>query len=122
MPEYRDRTTLLVTTDHGRGATLKDWMDHGKDVPAAEDTWIAALGPAARALGPRENLTVTSSQFAATIASVVGEDFRQATPRAAPPLPLREEVAVKPEKGPAPSLEISERKTVRDFRLPKRRP
>ncbi|MBP9945237.1 MAG: alkaline phosphatase family protein [Vicinamibacteria bacterium] len=89
LPEYRDRTTLLVTTDHGRGATLKDWMDHGKDVPAAEDTWIAALGPAVPALGVRGNLTVTTSQFAATIASVVGEDFRKAAPRAAPPLPLR---------------------------------
>lgn len=89
LPEYRDRTTLLVTTDHGRGATLKDWMDHGKDVPAAEDTWIAALGPAVPALGVRGNLTVTTSQYAATIASVVGEDFRKAAPRAAPPLPLR---------------------------------
>lgn len=89
LPEYRDRTTLLVTTNHGRGATLKDWMDHGKDVPAAEDTWIAALGPAVPALGVRGNLTVTTSQFAATIASVVGEDFRKAAPRAAPPLPLR---------------------------------
>ena len=89
LPEYRDRTTLLVTTDHGRGATLKDWMDHGKDVPAAEDTWIAALGPAVPALGVRGNLTVTTSQFAATIASVVGEDFRKAARRAAPPLPLR---------------------------------
>ena len=89
LPEYRDRTTLLVTTDHGRGATIKDWMDHGQDVPAAEDTWIAALGPAVPALGVRGHLTVTTSQFAATIASVVGEDFRKAVPRAAPPLPLR---------------------------------
>ncbi len=98
LPEYRDRTTLLVTTDHGRGATLKDWMDHGKDVPAAEDTWMAALGPSVPALGVRGNLTVTTSQFAATIASVVGEDFRKATPQAAPPLPLREESTVKRER------------------------
>ena len=89
LPEYRDRTTLLVTTDHGRGATLKDWSDHGKDVPAAEDTWMAALGPAVPSLGVRKNLTVTTSQLAATIAAVVGEDFHAALPKTAPSLPLR---------------------------------
>jgi len=89
LTEYRGRTTLLVTTDHGRGATVKDWSDHGKDVPAAEDTWMAALGPEVPPLGVRKNLTVTTSQFAATIAAVVGEDFRAAQPKAAPPLSFR---------------------------------
>ncbi|MBX7186678.1 MAG: alkaline phosphatase family protein [Vicinamibacteria bacterium] len=89
LPEYRDRTTLLVTTDHGRGATVKDWSDHGKDVPAAEDTWMAALGPAVPSLGVRKNLTVTTSQLAATIAAVVGEDFQAAMPKTAAGLPLR---------------------------------
>ena len=89
LPEYRGRTTLLITTDHGRGPTPKDWSNHGKDVPAAEDTWIAVLGPEVPALGVRANVTVTTSQFAATIAAVVGEDYRAAVPRAAPSLPLR---------------------------------
>ncbi len=89
LPAYRDRTTLLVTTDHGRGATLKDWSDHGKDVPAAEDTWMAALGSAVPSLGVRKNLTITTSQLAATIAAVLGEDFHAALPKTAPPLPLR---------------------------------
>ncbi len=89
LPEYRGRTTLLVTTDHGRGATVKDWSDHGKDVPAAEDTWMAALGPSVPPLGVRKGLTVTTSQFAATIAAVLGEDFHAALPQTAPPLPLR---------------------------------
>ena len=88
MPEYRDRTTLLVTTDHGRGATTKDWTNHGKDVPAAERTWIALLGPGVPPLGVRRELKVTTSQIAATIALLVGEDFRAATPAAAPPLQL----------------------------------
>jgi hypothetical protein len=87
LPEYANQTTLLVTTDHGRGATTADWTDHGRKVPAAETTWIAALGPGVAPLGPRAALTVTTSQIAATIAALVGEDFRAAVPAAAPPLP-----------------------------------
>jgi Metalloenzyme superfamily len=87
--EYRNNTTLVVTTDHGRGATTSDWSDHGRDVPAAENTWIAVLGPGVPSLGVRKNITVTASQIAATMASVVGEDFHAARPASAPPLPLR---------------------------------
>jgi hypothetical protein len=89
IPAYRGTTTLLVTTDHGRGATTADWRDHGRKIPAAENTWIAAIGPAVAPLGVRKNVTVTTSQLAATIAGVVGEDFRAGRPAAAPPLPIR---------------------------------
>jgi len=87
LPGYANHTTLLVTTDHGRGATTTDWVDHGRKVPAAEFTWMAALGPGVPRLGVRESVTVTTAQLAATIAAVVGEDFRGAAPGAAPPLP-----------------------------------
>ena len=89
MPEYAGRTSLIVTTDHGRGATSTDWMNHGRDVPAAERTWIAVLGPEVAALGVRRDLNVTTSQIAATIASLVGEDFATAVPGTAAVLPLR---------------------------------
>lgn len=86
LPEYRGKTALLVTTDHGRGATRVDWTDHGKDVPGAEFIWIALLGPDTPALGVRENVEATQSQVAATIAHLLGEDFATASPRAAVPL------------------------------------
>jgi hypothetical protein len=89
LPAYRGTTALLITTDHGRGATTKDWSDHGKDVPAAEDTWFAAIGAGVPALGVRKDLTVTTSQLAATIAMLLGEDFQKANPAAAKPLPIR---------------------------------
>lgn len=89
LPEYRNNTTLLVTTDHGRGATTKDWADHGTKVPAAERTWIAAIGPGVPPSGIRTNVSVTASQIAATVAAVVGENFNAAVPKAAPPLPIR---------------------------------
>jgi hypothetical protein len=87
LPEYRGTTTVLLTTDHGRGATTKDWTDHGARVPAAESTWFAAIGAGVAPLGVREGITVTASQLAATIASLVGEDYSTASPKAAPPLP-----------------------------------
>jgi len=87
MPEYKDKTALLVTTDHGRGPTRVDWTDHGAKVPGAEFIWIAVMGPNVSAKGVRENVEATQSQVAATIASLVGEDFSTASPKAAPPLP-----------------------------------
>jgi hypothetical protein len=87
-PQYSNKTALLVTTDHGRGSTRADWTDHGKNVPGAELIWIAVMGPDTPALGEREGIEVTQSQVAATVASLVGEDFLSANPRAAAPLPV----------------------------------
>ena len=87
MPEYANNTSLVVTTDHGRGGTLGDWTNHGQDVPGAEHLWIAVMGPDTPALGVRENVEVTQGQTAATVAALVGEDYKAAVPKAAPPLP-----------------------------------
>lgn len=87
-PQYKDKTTLLITTDHGRGSTRVDWTDHGKNVPGAELIWLAIMGPTTPPLGERENIEITQSQVAATIAALLGEDFLTATPKAAKPLPV----------------------------------
>ncbi len=87
MPEYSGRTALVVATDHGRGATPKDWTDHGRKVPAAEGIWMAVMGPDTEALGVRDSTPVTLSQLAATIAVLVGEDFTVSSKEVAPPLP-----------------------------------
>ena len=87
MPEYRDKTSMIITTDHGRGDTRVDWIDHGKKVPLAEYIWIAVLGPDTPPLGVRENVETTQSQVAATIAHLLGENFVAASPKAAAPLP-----------------------------------
>jgi len=87
LPDYRGKTSLLVTTDHGRGDTRANWTDHGKDVPTAEFIWIGVLGPDTPPLAVRENVETTQSQVAATIAHLLGEDFGAASLKAAPPLP-----------------------------------
>ena len=89
LPAYRGRTALVLATDHGRGALPADWTDHGEKVPAAESIWMAVMGPNTQALGVREGVLATQSQLAATVAALLGfqEEFRQDSPKAAPPLP-----------------------------------
>jgi Sulfatase len=51
MPEYRNSTTLIVTSDHGRGSTLADWSSHGSKVAGADRIWLAIIGPDTPAAG-----------------------------------------------------------------------
>ncbi|MEW6306358.1 MAG: alkaline phosphatase family protein [Verrucomicrobiota bacterium] len=87
LPEYRGQTTLLITTDHGRGSGLKEWRDHGQRVAGAQYIWLGALGPDTPALGERHNTAeLTQSQVAATLAQFLGEDYCAAVLRAAKPV------------------------------------
>lgn len=82
MEQYRDKTTFIITTDHGRGSGLSDWKNHGKNIEGAEDMWMAFLGPDTPPLGERTNCErVTQSQIAATLAALLGEDYHAAEPR-----------------------------------------
>ena len=87
LPEYMDNTALVVTTDHGRGSG-RDWINHSPQTIGAEFIWIGAMGSGVSALGIRQNLESTQSQVAATLAALVGVDFNQAFPQAAPSLSL----------------------------------
>jgi hypothetical protein len=84
--EYRDKTTFVLTTDHGRGNGLTSWKDHGKALES-DEIWIGVIGPDTPALGERANAaTVTQSQIASTIAKLVGEDFGRSNSKAAGPI------------------------------------
>ncbi len=86
-PQYRGTTTLIVTTDHGRGDPPRGWCSHGSDTKGSEAIWIAALGPDTPALGERSNTAlVTQGQVAATIAALLGEDYNAQVPAAARPI------------------------------------
>src|SRR6516165_2983094 len=87
LPAYRDRTTFIITTDHGRGSGPVDWKEHGIEQKGSENIWIAVLGPDTAPLGERTHIApVTQSQIAATVAALLGKDFRKAVPEAAPPI------------------------------------
>jgi len=86
-PQYRDKTTFLITTDHGRGDGPENWKHHDWNVEGAENMWIAVIGPDTPALGERKRVSrVTQSQIAATAAALLGKDWRAVNPKAAPPL------------------------------------
>jgi phosphopentomutase len=87
MPQYRDSTTFIITTDHGRGDGDSAWRDHGEKVAGAEHIWMAVLGPDTRPLGERTNTApVTQAQVAATIAALLGEDWQERSPHAGGPV------------------------------------
>ena len=86
-PQYQGKTSLIVTVDHGRGRTPRDWTDHNAKVQGSEEIWMAVMGPDTEAMGVREDVTATQAMIASTVAALLGEDFQKRSPKAAPPLP-----------------------------------
>jgi hypothetical protein len=82
LSQYRDKTTFILTADHGRGSGPAGWRNHGEKVEGAEGDWIAIMGPDTPALGERTNLApISENQIAATIAALLGKDFRRDHPQ-----------------------------------------
>src|SRR5690606_6202338 len=44
LPQYKNKTALLITVDHGRGYG-EQWVSHGPSIPHANEIWFAAMGP-----------------------------------------------------------------------------
>ena len=74
--EYKNNTSFLITTDHGRGNDTKHWSGHGFFINGSSQTWLAMIGPNIAPLGERtEKQKLYSKQIAETIANLVGKDF-----------------------------------------------
>ncbi|HVO78416.1 MAG TPA: alkaline phosphatase family protein [Candidatus Bathyarchaeia archaeon] len=85
--QYRDRTTFVLVTDHGRGSAPEDWKHHGAKIEGAENIWMAFLGPDTPPLGERSDCeVVTQSQIAATLAGFLGKDYAAQAPQAGKPV------------------------------------
>ena len=93
MPEYRDKTNLVILTDHGRGEMPLDmWQHHAskkaveKLMPGAEGfengvvgsehIWMAAMGPDIKATGLLQSgHIIYQNQAAATVLGLMGIDY-----------------------------------------------
>jgi len=86
-PQYRDNTAILITVDHGRGRTAKDWDEHGHKVDGAQETWLAAIGPDWPRRGEwTQAPDAFTNQIAATAAKAVGVDLQEDIPKAGAPI------------------------------------
>lgn len=54
LPAYAGKTTLIITTDHGRGASSSNWDRHGLLVPGSSQTWMCLLGSGIPAGGEQQ--------------------------------------------------------------------
>lgn len=84
-PFYKDNTTLIITTDHGRGRNPASWHTHNPFTPGSGETWLGMLGPETMPLGEmKEKQQTYQKQVAATIALLLGEKFEASHPIAQP--------------------------------------
>lgn len=99
-PKYKNSTTLIISTDHGRGSEpVETWQHHAsakatkgylgslkhypKGIVGSEQTWIAAIGPDTPARGAvTESGPYYSDQIAATVAALLGFDYGSAVSKA----------------------------------------
>jgi hypothetical protein len=81
--DYRGRTALVIVTDHGRGNGATDWNGHGADIVGAENVWAAFAVPGWQRRGEwTSHAPVSQSQIAATLVTIMGFDWRAASPKA----------------------------------------
>jgi arylsulfatase A-like enzyme len=81
-PQYRNKTTLFVTTDHGRGNISKEkWTSHGAAIEDAYQIWFGVMGPNTPATGEmKTEMQVYQKQFAQTMAKLMGYTFKAEHP------------------------------------------
>jgi Type I phosphodiesterase / nucleotide pyrophosphatase len=81
-PQYKNKTTLLITTDHGRGDMEKEkWTSHNNKIQDAHEIWLAAIGPDSPARGElKSNMQLYQQQIAQTIAKLLGYTYEPKHP------------------------------------------
>lgn len=74
---YKDKTTFLITTDHGRGTVpLEAWKNHGDEIAGADQIWFAVIGPDTPAQGEqKDNIQLYQNQVAKTAAAFLGINY-----------------------------------------------
>jgi hypothetical protein len=83
--QYKDKTTFILATDHGRGISpKKEWKSHGTKIEhsdetwmaVSDETWMAVIGPDSKALGEiKSESQCYTNQLAKTAAALLGLDY-----------------------------------------------
>ncbi|HKC35187.1 MAG TPA: alkaline phosphatase family protein [Chitinophagaceae bacterium] len=81
-PQYKNKTAIFFTTDHGRGDLNKEeWTSHGSSIADAYQIWFAAMGPNIASTGEQKNnIQLFQDQFAQTIAKLLGYIYKATHP------------------------------------------
>lgn len=76
LPQYKDKTALLITVDHGRGLN-EQWVSHGATIPHSNEIWFAIMGPGISPQGEMKvNVNLYQNQFAQTMAHLLGLQYQ----------------------------------------------
>lgn len=88
IPQYRNKTTLVLTCDHGRGDKIKEeWIGHGPKIEDSGEIWIGAIGPDTKVLGEvKTEGQLYQRQLAPTAAALLGFDFKPKTHQVIAPI------------------------------------
>jgi hypothetical protein len=75
---YRNKTTFIIATDHGRGTIpLETWKNHGTEIKGADEVWLAVIGPDIIARGEvKTKMQYYQNQIAGTIAYLLGLKYQ----------------------------------------------
>jgi hypothetical protein len=83
--QYKGKTTLLVTTDHGRGKSHRGWKRHALLFSGSAQIWLAVLGPDTPARGEMTTfMRLKQKQIAQTIASLLNFQYSNVKPTGEP--------------------------------------
>ena len=84
-PQYKNKTTLFVTVDHGRGDIQKEeWISHNNKILDSHEIWFAVMGPDTPVRGEfKTGMQLYQQQFAQTIAKLMGYTYKAGHPIAA---------------------------------------
>ncbi len=79
---YANKTTLIITTDHGRGRGAKRaWKNHGRLSAGSSQMWFAVVGPDTPALGEIKSPgQYFQKQIAKTLAGFLGLEYVNTEP------------------------------------------
>jgi hypothetical protein len=98
---YKNNTTLIITTDHGRGNNANDWQHHSskralaelelgentypEGIVGSEHIWLAAIGPAIKGSGLiKTKNELKQAQIAATVLKALGQNPNEINSNMAP--------------------------------------